>query len=60
MPDLHVVREEINAFFDILDLLVVRSALLSLAILGAYSLLRWHQKGEGNYPPGGKNGTQPK
>jgi hypothetical protein len=34
------MRELINAFFDILELLVVRLTLLILLVLGAYTLIR--------------------
>jgi hypothetical protein len=36
------MRERINAFFDILELLVVRLTLLILLVLGAYALIRGH------------------
>jgi hypothetical protein len=36
------MRERINTFFDILDLLVVRLTLLILLVLGAYTLIRGH------------------
>jgi hypothetical protein len=36
------MRERINTFFDILDLLVVRLTLLILLALGAYTLIRGH------------------
>jgi hypothetical protein len=36
------MRERINAFFDILELLVVRLTLLTLLALGAYTLIRGH------------------
>jgi hypothetical protein len=34
--------ENINRIFDILDLIVVRLALLGLAAIGAYTLLKAH------------------
>ena len=34
------MRELINTFFDILELLVVRLTLLILLVLGAYTLIR--------------------
>ena len=36
------MRERINTFFDILELLVVRLTLLILLVLGAYTLIRGH------------------
>ena len=36
------MRELINTFFDILELLVVRLTLLILLVLGAYTLIRGH------------------
>ena len=44
----HVIRvltqlpRAINRFYDILDLLVVRTTILGLAILGAYALFKHH------------------
>lgn len=37
------VLEVINRVFDILDLVVLRSALLGLAGVGAYTLIRGHK-----------------
>jgi hypothetical protein len=43
MPDfLNHLPEIINKVFDILELIVVRSAILGLAILGAYTLFKSH------------------
>jgi hypothetical protein len=36
------MRERINNFFDLLELLVVRLTLLILLVLGAYTLIRGH------------------
>jgi hypothetical protein len=36
------MRERVNAFFDLLELVIVRLTLLILLILGAYSLIRGH------------------
>jgi hypothetical protein len=36
------LREVINLGFDLLDLIVIRRALLGLAAVGAYSLLKKH------------------
>jgi hypothetical protein len=36
------MRDRINAVFDLLELLVVRLALLGLMILGAYTLIKGH------------------
>ena len=36
------MRDRINEFFDILDLLVVRLILLALLIIGAYSIMHSH------------------
>jgi hypothetical protein len=43
MPELlNHLPDIINKVFDILDLLVVRTALLGLAALGAYALFKHH------------------
>ena len=43
MPDFfNRLPEYINKVYDILDLIVVRTALLGLATLGAYSLFKHH------------------
>jgi hypothetical protein len=36
------VRDRINAFFDLLELIIVRATLLILLALGAYGLIRGH------------------
>jgi hypothetical protein len=38
------MRERINGFFDILELLVVRLTLLILLVLGACTLIRGHSR----------------
>jgi hypothetical protein len=43
MPSLDQLPEIIKQIFDILDLVVVRSTILGLAILGAYALFRSHK-----------------
>ena len=42
MPDLSHLRETIGKIFDILDLIVVRSTILGLAIAGAYAIFKKH------------------
>jgi hypothetical protein len=42
MPSLDQLPEIINRVYDILELLVVRTAILGLAILGAYALFKHH------------------
>ena len=37
-----LVRERLNAVFDLLELVIVRTTLLILLALGAYSLIRGH------------------
>ena len=37
-----LMRERVNALFDLLDLVVIRLTLLILLVLGAYSLIRGH------------------
>lgn len=37
-----LMRDRMNAIFDILDLLVVRLTLLILLVVGAYTLIRGH------------------
>ena len=37
------MRDRINHFFDVLDLLVVRLLLLALLVIGAYTVLRGHR-----------------
>ena len=37
-----LMRDYINAIFDVLDLLVVRLTLLALLIFGAYTLIKGH------------------
>jgi hypothetical protein len=44
MPDLDKLPDTINKIFNILDLLVVRLALLALAAIGAYTLLKGQPK----------------
>lgn len=36
------MRDRINHFFDLLDLVIVRLTLLSLLILGAWSVISQH------------------
>jgi hypothetical protein len=36
------LRDRINNFFDVLELIVVRLTLLALAIIGAYYLIHGH------------------
>ena len=42
MPQLDQLPEIINRLFDVLDLLVVRTTILGLAVLGAYALFKHH------------------
>ena len=36
------MRDRINEFFDLLDLLVVRLTLLILLVVGAYTVIKGH------------------
>jgi hypothetical protein len=56
MPSLNQIPEIIKQIFDILDLVVVRSTILGLAVLGAYALFRSHKRPE---PPPKEPETKP-